>query len=148
MDFDETPRFWYPHVALDAWIGFSSRTVELRSKECRENLPFCFSLPFLSLSLSLSLYPISFPSSPCLLHFIFLFFSFPISTEFFFPFFLFLFYFFFFLFSFGLHQPNGLTVGETFPHFPPLPLVITTMFLLISLNFFSLYFPPLTHGSM
>ena len=53
-----------------------------------------------------------------------------------------------FYLSFGLHQPNVPKVGETSPHFPPLPLVITTIFSLNFLIFFSLYFPPLTHGSM
>ena len=71
MEFDKTPRFWYPCVALDAWIDFSSRTVDLRPSECRENLHF-----FLS-PLSLFIYirfiffrpPVCFPS--------FLFFFFP-----------------------------------------------------------------------
>ena len=53
-DFDKTPKFWYPRVARVAWIDFSSRTVELRLSECRENLPLLFLSPF-SLSLSLSI---------------------------------------------------------------------------------------------
>ena len=52
MEFDETQRVWYPRVARDAWIDFSSQIVELRPSEHRENL-FFFSLPFLSLSLCL-----------------------------------------------------------------------------------------------
>ena len=50
MEFDEIPRFWYPRVALDTWIDFSSRTFELRPSECRENLLFLFS-SFLPLSI-------------------------------------------------------------------------------------------------
>ena len=46
MEFDETPRFWYPRIAHDAWIDFSSQTVELRPLERWENLPFCFSISF------------------------------------------------------------------------------------------------------
>ena len=40
-----------------------------------------------------------------------------------------------FYFPFGLHQPNGPKVGETSPHFSPLPLVILTFFFLIFMNF-------------
>ena len=112
MEFDETPRFWYPHVACDAWINFSSRTVKLQPSERRENLPFFF-LSLLSLSLypfssSFSL-PVCFSSYPLnFLFFLFvspshfLIFSFLIFSliSLIFPFFHFLFYFFFFLFSF------------------------------------------------
>ena len=63
MEFDETPRFWYPRIALDVWINFSSSTVELRSSECRENLHFCFSL---------SIRFIFFPPSVCFPSFFFL----------------------------------------------------------------------------
>ena len=49
--FDETPRFWYPHVPLDAWIDFSYRTVELRPSECREKSPFSLISPSFFLSL-------------------------------------------------------------------------------------------------
>ena len=50
-EFDETPRFWYPCVAHVAWIDFSSRTVEFRPSECRENFPPLFLSPlFLFLS--------------------------------------------------------------------------------------------------
>ena len=45
-----------------------------------------------------------------------------------------------FLFSISLfyyHQPNGPKVGETSPHFPPLPLAFFTDFL----NFFFILFP-------
>ena len=74
VEFDETPRFWYPSVALNTWIDFSSRTVWYRPSECRKNFSFCFSL---------SLYLIYFLSSPCLLPFIFFFFPFLpfLSTE-------------------------------------------------------------------
>ena len=44
MEFEKTPRFWHPRVARDAWIDFSSRTVELRPSECRENFSFSSSL--------------------------------------------------------------------------------------------------------
>ena len=167
MEFDKTPRFWYPRVALDVWINFSSRTVGVSRKS-----PFLFFSPH-----SLYFYSISFLSSPCLLPFLFFsflfFLSYPLSILpfvcshliFSFLFFL-LFHFFsflsfspftslflilfhriflsfifssisfssfsFFYFSFGLYQSNGPKVGETSPHFPPLPLVITTIFLLIS----------------
>ena len=64
LEFDETHRFWYPHVALNEWIDFSSRTIELRPSECRENISFCFSLPFLSLSIRFLFFPppVCFPS--------------------------------------------------------------------------------------
>ena len=65
-EFDETSRFWYPHVTRVAWIDFSSWTVELRPSKYRENLSFCFSFPFLSLS------PYPFASSLLSLLFIFL----------------------------------------------------------------------------
>ena len=100
MEFDETPRFWYPRIALDAWIDFSSRTIELRPSECQENLIFCFSLPFLSLFISLS--PSLLFSSPPF----FLFFPFSLSYPPNFPslvcspsYFFFIFHFLFFLFS-------------------------------------------------
>ena len=57
VEFDETPRFWYPHVACDAWIDFSSWTVELQPSEYRENLHF-FSLSHFSLSLSIRSLPL------------------------------------------------------------------------------------------
>ena len=75
MEFDETPRFWYPRVACDELIDFYSWTIEIRPLECQENLPF-FSLSLSDSPLSLSL--------PCLLSFIFFSFSFlfflPLST--------------------------------------------------------------------
>ena len=75
MEFDETPTFLYPRGALDVWINFSSRTIELRQSKCRENLYFFYFSPLLSLSLSLYLI-----SSPSLLssspHFLFFFLSF------------------------------------------------------------------------
>ena len=73
MEFDETPRFWYPRIARDMWINFNTQTVELRPLERRKNslfLPPPFSL----------FYSVSSPSflfaSP---HFLFLFFLFSIS---------------------------------------------------------------------
>ena len=44
MEFEKTPRFWHSHVARDAWIDFSSRAVELRPSERRENFSFSSSL--------------------------------------------------------------------------------------------------------
>ena len=115
MEFDETPRFWYPRVALDAWIEFSSRTVELRPLECQENLIF------LSLSLSLS---VMFSSSPFLLPFLFHFF-----------------YFFSFLFSLS-YAPNILPFVCSHHIFSISPF--TSLFLIlihrIFLSFFFLYF--------
>ena len=36
MKFDETPRFWYPRVALDAWMKFASRSDEIQLSDfCR-----------------------------------------------------------------------------------------------------------------
>ena len=106
-------------------------SIDLRDKRKSEN---SFS-PFFR---SLSLFSFS-PPSFCLLPSHFLIFSFLIFLlllSFFF--FSFIFYsisfssFSLFYFSFRLHQPNGPKVGETSPHFSPLPLVITTIFLLIS----------------
>ena len=54
VEFGETSRFWYPHVVHDAWIDFSSWTVELQPSKSRKNLPLLFISPF-SLSLSLSI---------------------------------------------------------------------------------------------
>ena len=48
VKFDETPRYRYPRITCDAWINFSSWTVELRPLKRRENLPFLFSLFFFS----------------------------------------------------------------------------------------------------
>ena len=73
MEFDKTPRFWYPCVARVAWIDFSSRTVELRSSEYRENLPHLF----------LSLFDFFFFSLVCFPSLFLFFFSFsPPSIEF------------------------------------------------------------------
>ena len=112
VEFDETLRFWYPRVACDAWIDFSSRTVEIRPSEYRENLHSCFSLStrfhlflscwpfpflfFLGFYFSLFYLSIKFPffsfcSHPHLFIFSFsLFFIFSFLS------------FFFFIFSFGL----------------------------------------------
>ena len=150
VEFDETPRFWYPSVALNTWIDFSSRTVWYRPSECRKNFSFCFSLSlfdlfsFLPLFASLHFFFLSF--SPFLIHRTsFLLFASISFSHFLISFLLFISFFHSFIFSsisfssfslfyfsFGLHQPNGPKVGETSPRFPPLPLVITTIFLLIS----------------
>ena len=65
MEFEETQRFWYTHVARNAWIDFSSWTVELRFLERRENLILCFSL-YLSFFLSLISLFFFFSYSPLL----------------------------------------------------------------------------------
>ena len=150
-EFDETPRFWYLRVAHDAWIDFYSQTVEIRQSKCQKNLPFCFSLLFLSL------YPILL-SLPCLLSLIFfLFFYFLssliyppflilfvpslslfISFHFLFSFFLFSSFFSFLLLASPTHMDKW---GKLPPHFLPWPLVITKFFFLI---FFILFFPFIT----
>ena len=163
-EFDETPRFWYPHVTRDAWIDFYSRTVEIRPSECKENLPFCFSLPFLSLSLSDSSLSPLFPLPSFSFSFSFLFFSFSFLIH---PQFLILFvpssslfisfHFLFFSFSSFSHSSFSLfsifflhflfwisitrmdQVGEAYPHFPSWPLVITIFFFLIFFIFFFLF---------
>ena len=56
-------------ISTNVWIDFSSRTVELRSSECLENLPFCFSLPFIYLSLS-DFFSFLFASPPFLFFFL------------------------------------------------------------------------------
>ena len=61
MEFDETPRFWYPHVAFDAWTDFAffpTKTygpisIDLRKKRRKEKN---FSLSLLSLFLPLSFF--------------------------------------------------------------------------------------------
>ena len=127
MEFDETPKFWYPRIGRDAWINFSSLTVELRSSECRENLFFFFSLSLslrLLLSLSSLLFSFLLSSSSfylsieflhsCLLPSLFLNFSFFFSTEF-------------------------IKVGETSLHFPLSHLSSPCIFL-IFLDYFSFFF--------
>ena len=67
LEFDETPRFWYPCVALVAWIDFNSWTVEIRPSKYLKNLPLLF-FPFLPLfsSIRFFLSPLSsfFPPFP------------------------------------------------------------------------------------
>ena len=80
-NFDETPRFWYPHVARDAWIDFNTRTVEIRSLEYQKNPLFCVSLFSLSLSIRFFFFfPVCFPY-PSFFSFSFSF-SPPLSTKF------------------------------------------------------------------
>ena len=159
MEFDENPRFWYPRVALNALINFSSRTVELQPSECRKNLPFCFSLS-LPIRLLLSLLFIfllsCFSLSPEFLafHFVCSYYHFPFSSS---PYFHFLFFFHFFFSSFFFSLPFSLfssfliffyfllsgliKMGETFPHFPHMSLVFFTQF-----PYFLIYFSfPLLH---
>ena len=149
MEFDEIPRFWYSHIACDAWIDFSSRTIELRQSERRENLLFFYSLSlslsvcfFLSLlSCFLSLFP------P--LHFLYLLNSFTHVCShlifsfslFFFRFsFIFLFSFFFssltFLFLlFDFFQPNLSKWGKLPPTF-----LLATCHLHVFSGFFLIFF--------
>ena len=120
VEFDETPRFWYPRVAHDAWIDFNTQTVEIRPSERRKISffslffpflpPFLFSYVFsLSLSLLAELIPLGnflpFSSSPpylplvSLSHFLFISFL----SSYWFSFFL------FFLFSFLVLIPPNLS---------------------------------------
>ena len=76
MEFDETPKFWYPRVGLVAWTDFTSRTVRIRPSERRKNLHFLFSpflplLPLFSFSFfyPICLSPLSFCFPPFLLPF-------------------------------------------------------------------------------
>ena len=129
---------------------------------------------FSFLPLSSSLYLFLFFSHVCFSSFLFFFFPFSLSYPlnflsfvcspshffFIFPFlffshflllFFFLFSFLHFLFSISLfcyHQPNGPKVGETSPHFPPLPLVFFTFFLNFLFIFISFFFLHLTLGSI
>ena len=147
-----------PRVARDAWINFYSRTVKIRLSECQENLSFCYSLPFLFLSLSIRFFSLSLLCSPFSFSSSFLFFlSLSTRTTFsclfhphlfsflsilsFLIFFLLSLFLFFFIFSFPLllASPTRMDqVGETSPHFPPWPLVITMFFFHI---FFIFFFP-------
>ena len=68
MEFDETSRFWYPRVARDEWINFSSRTVEFRPSKSRENPFFCFFILSLSFSIRFLISPL-FASLPLFLLF-------------------------------------------------------------------------------
>ena len=142
LEFDETPRFWYPRVTLVAWIDFTSYSnetdspisVDLRKKR----KPFFFS----SLSLFCSFSPLSF------LHF--LSFSPFLSTELplcLFPSsFLFNFPFTFFFLFFSHTQ-----IDQSGGSFPPLSSFDTChphIFSLIFLIFLSFFFLHLTLGSM
>ena len=149
VELDETSRFWYPHVAHDAWIDFSSWTVELRPSKRRENLQFFFISP-LSLSLSpfASLPPLSnalLPLfAPHLFPFHFLFLFSPIFSSLYFLFiFSFLFLFLFSHFSISpfdfFPSTEFIKVGETSPHFPLSHLSSPCIFL-IFLYFFSFFF--------
>ena len=152
MEFDETQRFWYPRVALNAWTDFAFCSDEnLQSgfrKSQREVKP-------LFVSLSLSLLFIFFFSFP-FCFFFFPFFSFlafflidinrtpfvcsPSHFVFFFhfPFSLLLFHF-LFSFSFSLflfyHSTDFIKVGETSPHFPLPCHMSSPQFYLIFLDF-------------
>ena len=150
VELNKTSRFWYPRVALDAWIDFSSRTAELRLSECWENLHFCFFL---------SLYPISFPPpllfcfplphfsflihqtyfSFCLFpHLIFSFFSYFSQ----FPFFHLLLYLFFFIFSFlHLIWIASTEWSKSGGNFPPLSSIATCHSHIFFLIFMIFLFP-------
>ena len=159
MEFDETLRFLYPCVARDAWIDFSSRTVELQPSERWENLFFFFFLslsPFLLLSflpflhfllihpnsffffLLLSSFPFNFPFffyfSHFFLSFIFSSISFSIFLHFLFSFYLIL------IIRIG-------QVGKLPPHFPSLTHVILSIFLIFTIFFHNSSFDTWLHVS-
>ena len=151
MEFDETPRVWYPHVARDVWINFSSRIVKFRSSERRENLPFSSSLSlffFLSfLSCLFSFFPPLFfyihriPSLVCshprlFSFFIFSFLHFLHSSFSLFSSFL-------ILFDFVLHEL--IKVGKFPPTFLTCHMSSPCFFFFI---FLSLLLHHLRHGSM
>ena len=143
MEFDETPRFWYPRVARVAWIDFSSQTIELRQSKCRENLPFSF-LPFSS-----SLSRFSFSPPRILIHrfffslvcsyppfilfifiFLFLFFFIFILSFLLISFSLFLLFgFSFFLFLYPLNSPSGEASSPPLYSHPHMPHVLSIIFL-------------------
>ena len=144
-------------------MKFSSRTIELRPSECRENLPFCF-LPFSS-SLSpfffLSCLFSFFPPFPFFIHripslvcshphlFSFSFFSFLhfLLSLFFYYLYFFLFSSFLIPFDFLLHEL--IKVGEVSPTFLTCHMSSPCFFLPYFLFIFlSLLLHHLTHGSM
>ena len=58
MEFNETPRFWYPHVALNAWTDFAfcsdenllsdfHRSLREAKKEKKSSSPSILTIPFL-----------------------------------------------------------------------------------------------------
>ena len=134
MEFDKTLRFWYPHVAHDAWIDFSSQTIGTQGKS-----PFFFPpLFFISLTIFLSLMFVFLLSSTFFLYpsNSFLFCSHPHLLIFSFLFFLL-----FLSFSLSFHFLLSLflividligQVGKLPPHFPSLPHVLFPHFSLFS----------------
>ena len=120
LEFDETPRFWYPHVALIAWIDFTFCSYETDSPiflDLRDKRK-----PFFFFSLSLSsahflpfLFSIFFPFLLSYLpNFLFV-----CSHPHFFLIFLFLIYFFFLFFIF-LFFFSHTQIDQSGGDFPPL----------------------------
>ena len=109
MEFDKTPRFWYPHVALDTWTDFAfCSDKNLWSgfrRSYRETKKYFFPL---SLSLSFRSHSTVFRSKKWPYSFPFLFFYF---------FFLFLIFFFYFLvLSFPLFPPLDTWINVSHSH--------------------------------
>ena len=108
MKFDETPRFWYPCVALDVWTNFVFCSDEnLRSdfhKSYREANKQFLPLSLLSLFLLKNPFPFDFHS----FYFLFIFFLFVI--------FLFIIYLFFLVLSFPLFPPLDTWLNMSHSH--------------------------------
>ena len=142
---------WYPRVALDVWIDFSSRTIKLFTVKIPGKSPFLF------LSLSLFIQFFFFPHPVCFPSFFLLFFfsslihrtSPFLFAHALFPFpFLFLFlshfliYFFFFPFSFlFLIWISSTKWSKSGGNFPPLASIATCHHHKFSLNFLIFLFP-------
>ena len=154
MEFNETPRFWYPCVSCDAWSTFTLRLSRFDRRNAGK-ISLFVSLSLFSISLSDSSfspffalpslffsffpYPPVLPYLVCSILISFHFFPFSLSFHFLFSHFLFSSFFSFLLL---LSSPTRMDqVGETSPQFPPWPLVITMFFFLI---FFIFFFPFIT----
>ena len=134
MEFDKTPRFWYPRVTRDVWINFTTRIVELRPSEHQKNSPFSSSsfLPLLSGFLSFS--PLCFPSFSFFFPFLFSL-SYPLNilpfgcSHLIFSFLLFLLFLSSFIFSFHFSLFD--------PHPPNFPSFFFRSFIFSSISFSS-----------
>ena len=79
MEFDKTPRFWYPRVALDAWINCSSHSDETDgsiSVDLRDKQIFFFPFSLSLLALTALFFPLCFCSFVFLFDFLSFFFPF------------------------------------------------------------------------